>query len=329
MPFHIDDSNVYIVLATHNGERFLAEQIDSIQNQTFENWRLLVSDDASTDRSKQIVCAAAEEDSRIIVLESARSTPVGVIRNFSILLETALREGAHVCFVADQDDIWIRGKMEEQLSRFPQSGLETYARLVHSDLQIVNEEGDAIHKSFFGYRGLLPTPMRPLNQLLSLNFVTGCSVCVNRRLLELATPIPEEAIMHDWWMALVAAASGVIDYIAEPLVDYRQHEQNVIGAAGEQAALARLSGWRENWREGESEFMATFAQVSQLLDCLSEREPVGVETERILKEYLRLPGAGTIGRLRAAHHLELRQGKRLLRLVFYARLVLHEPQASW
>ena len=321
MSRQVDNNHVYIVLAAHNGERFLAEQLQSIREQSFENWRLLISDDASTDRSKQLVHGAAENDSRIAVLDRNETKPFGVTANFSILLEAALREGAHVCFIADQDDIWAPRKLEMQLGRFPQAGLERDSRLVHSDLRLVNERGELVHGSFFGYRGLEPMPELPLNQLLSLNFVTGCSVSVNRRLLELATPIPDKVIMHDWWLALVAAADGVIDYIEEPLVDYRQHGENVVGAAGEAHLIGRISQWRANWVKGSGEFRATFTQVSQLLQRLSGQDTSISEAERILQDYLRLPNLGARDRFRTAHLLRLRQGKSLLRLVFYLRLI--------
>lgn len=321
MSLEIDRRHVYIVMAVHNGERFLAEQIRSIREQTFENWRLLISDDASTDRSKELVGAAATEDSRITVLDRGGTKPLGVTANFSILLEAALREGARVCFISDQDDIWAPRKLEMQLARFPLAGLERSSRLVHSDLQLVDVEGEPLRRSFFEYRGIEPNPKLPLNQLLSLNFVTGCSVCINRRLLELATPIPEQAIMHDWWLALVAAADGEIDYIEEPLVGYRQHEENVIGAAGEKRLIARVSHWRVNWSKGTEEFQATFSQVSQLLDRLLGQNTSNGEAECILQDFLRIPDLATLDRIRAARQLKLRQGKCLLRLPFYVRLL--------
>jgi hypothetical protein len=315
------EENVYIVLATYNGERFLKKQIDSIRSQTFRDWHLLIGDDGSSDSTLEIALAAAREDSRIEVVPSRLAAPVGAVENFATLLDSAYKAGAHLCFVADQDDIWCDTKMAHQLRCFPQSGLENKALLVHSDLQLISDEGTTLFPSFFRHRGLTPVPCEPLNQLLSLNYVTGCSVCVNRSLLGLATPIPSGTIMHDWWLALGASACGEIKYVPDKLLAYRQHEHNVVGAAGEAAIIKRASRWRENWRRGNAEFQATFYQAEKLIARLQERHVLSSEAEETLGQYLGIMGQHRLGRILTAHRLGLRQGKMLLRLVFYWRLL--------
>lgn len=313
---------VYIVLATFNGSRFLQQQIDSIKNQTFSQWHLLIRDDRSTDSTANILRAAAKEDPRIEVLSCGEAAPVGAMRNFSILLESALAAGSELCFLADQDDVWLPDKMEIQLQHFPELGREENPLLVHSEMRIVDEIGQALAPSFFRLRNLTPKPDKPLNQLLSMNYVTGCSVCLNRRLLELAMPIPKKAIMHDWWLALVAATCGDIHYVSNPLLDYRQHEDNVIGAEGEEAAIRRVSHWGENWRRGETEFSATFDQVADLRCRLTEHRALSGEANDILIQYIGLSDRGLLGRAGTARRLELRQGKSLLRFIFYLHLLL-------
>lgn len=102
--------------------------------------------------------------------------------------------------------------------------------LVFSDLTVVNEQGETVSTSFANYQGLPDPQTQPLERLLYQNVVTGCTCCFNRQLLEIACPIPKEVVMHDHWLALCASVFGHSHYIDEPLVKYRQHGKNVVGA---------------------------------------------------------------------------------------------------
>jgi len=131
----------------------------------------------------------------------------------------------------DQDDFWLPDKIEITLNKmrdlekfFPDMPL-----LVHSDLKVVDSSLKTIDESFWKYQKLNPK-LKSLNNLLIQNNVTGCSVMINIKLKEVLKTIPYNAIMHDWWIALVASAFGVIDYIDQPLILYRQHKGNDIGA---------------------------------------------------------------------------------------------------
>jgi hypothetical protein len=102
--------------------------------------------------------------------------------------------------------------------------------LVHTDLAVVDRRLQPISPSFWRYQNIHPAGRETLNRLLAQNVVTGCSMMLNRALRERALPIPAEACMHDWWLALVAAAFGRITHLPEPTVLYRQHGGNDTGA---------------------------------------------------------------------------------------------------
>jgi hypothetical protein len=102
--------------------------------------------------------------------------------------------------------------------------------LIHTDLKVVDNNLNLINPSFRNYQNLDPNPQNLLPRLLVQNFVTGCTMMINKPLKDLIIPIPTQAIMHDWWIALTAASFGKIAYISEPTVLYRQHEQNTVGA---------------------------------------------------------------------------------------------------
>ncbi len=152
--------------------------------------------------------------------------------NFSRLL--AASEAPYVAF-CDQDDVWLPDKLSR--SRRAMTALErSHAAgaplLVHSDLEVVDDRLGLLSPSFWRYQKLDAATARHLNRLLVQNVVTGCTCLINRSLVERGTPVPAAAIMHDWWLALVACAFGGIGAIPRPTVRYRQHGGNDTGAQG-------------------------------------------------------------------------------------------------
>jgi hypothetical protein len=133
----------------------------------------------------------------------------------------------------DQDDVWLPHKIETTLSKMKEME-SSYGKgkpfLVHTDLKVVDEKLNLLSESLWCYQLSDPEKGGVLNRLLMQNIATGCSMMINRPLLDLALPIPAEAVMHDWWLALVAAAFGHIGFVAEPTTLYRQHGTSEIGA---------------------------------------------------------------------------------------------------
>ena len=116
--------------------------------------------------------------------------------------------------------------------------------IVHSDLEVVSEQNTVIAKSLISYQGL-EIERNSFPNLVISNLVTGCTALINEPLAEKALPIPEKAIMHDWWLALVASAFGKLVYLDIPLVHYRQHGNNTIGAKEfTKVSVVSMSLWR-------------------------------------------------------------------------------------
>lgn len=220
-----------MVLSAYNGGRHIAQQIDSIIGQSFRDWKLLVRDDGSSDNTREIVQTFAAKDPRISLVSDVKGN-LGPWASFGELFAIALELGAAYVFVADQDDVWLPGKMDEQLSIMRTSEeLSGTAQplLVHSDPQVVDENLQPIHPSFREFQRTSYDTRDPLRTLLIHNAVVGCTMAMNRALLRVALPIPPRA-WHDWWIALCAAATGTIRCTPTPTVLYRQHARNVIGA---------------------------------------------------------------------------------------------------
>ena len=123
---------VDVLLATYNGEKYLKEQIDSILEQTYSDFRLLISDDGSTDDTRKILEEYKNKDSRIQVF--FQESNLGVVKNFEFLLKKV--ESKYYMF-SDQDDIWKSEKIEKSLNKIQSDNCD----LVYSDLEVVDEEG--------------------------------------------------------------------------------------------------------------------------------------------------------------------------------------------
>jgi rhamnosyltransferase len=314
-------TNICIILATYNGAPYIEEQIESIQAQTCQDWILLVRDDGSTDGTVGILASLAAEDERINVLDETRVSSGGAVQNFGRLMEVGLETESCIFFLCDQDDVWEPHKLEAQIQEFPYLGREASSVLVHSDLAVVDAELNSIHTSMVDHMALDVCPSQPFGYLLSRNFVTGCATACNRRLLKEALPIPEGAIMHDWWLAIVASINGTILFKNEPLVNYRQHMTNTIGARGFWQGLDPSRNWFEGWRAGNSDFLETFEQADALLDRSNRHPEWPMARIKQLKIYTRLLQYSLCKRLWYARWLGLRQGSLLLRAIYCIRLL--------
>ncbi len=232
-----DPPSAGILLATRNGERFLPDQLDSILAQSHEHWRLLARDDDSSDRTTDILREYAARDRRIQVIPGGQQQ--GPTGNFSRLLTATPKAGP--CFFCDQDDVWPQNRLERMLNAFETRTADIppdTPALLHTDLRLIDSAGGEIAPSMHALVAANHPDHDPLGLLLAQNFVTGCSAMLNEPLRRLAAPIPAEAINHDWWCALVAAATGRIHYHAEPLTDHRRHAAN-------SNAISRAPGWRD------------------------------------------------------------------------------------
>lgn len=233
------NARIFVLLPLYNGARFLRPQLDSILAQSFDNTVILCRDDGSRDDSPNIVADYARRYPERFVLLHDSLGNLGARGSFSCLMEEALRlseaaphTGCTSYFaLADQDDLWHPQKLARLLDEM--LSLETHhtsvPALVHGDLRVVDENAQEMAPSMAAYQGLRPDLNSLAAQLMS-NTVTGCTALMNRALVELSTPVPPAAIMHDWWISLVASAFGRRVYLEEALADYRQHGNNTIGA---------------------------------------------------------------------------------------------------
>jgi glycosyltransferase involved in cell wall biosynthesis len=297
---------VEVLLATYNGERFLGEQIDSILNQDYANVRVLVRDDGSTDGTVAILehyAALFPDRFRIVPASEATGGPKW---NFLRLMQASTAD--YACF-ADQDDIWLPQKVTltmQAMKRLEAQWGNHLPLLAFTDLCVVNQQLEIQHASFWKLHHLNPQQANHFARLLGQNVVTGCTMMLNRPLLKLALRLPDEAHMHDGWVALLAAAFGRSEPVLTQTVLYRQHDRNVFGA-GERVSQLKLPKFRGH-------------QERQKLWQLSERQAKGM---------LRVHGAELPKNKRTTLEAFVRCGQSGNRLVRIGQVLRHGFYVPW
>jgi glycosyltransferase involved in cell wall biosynthesis len=278
---------VDIIMGTYNGEKYVAQQIRSILDQTYPHIRLIIRDDASSDQTGSILQDYASRYPHKITLVPTEER-LGIKGNFSHLLNQTT--APYVMF-SDQDDVWYFDKVAKTLAKMKETERlhPQLPVLIHTDLKVVDQNLHPIHASFWQYSGISPDLGKTLNRLLVQNVVTGCTTMINRSLANHVFSIPNEALMHDWWIALIAASFGQINFIPEPTICYRQHGKNTLGAK-QHSFLSHLKKGFKSLKEPDAK-LAFFHQHQQQTEAfLKTFQPkLKEEQKRALQTYLNLP----------------------------------------
>lgn len=211
-----------VILATHNGVRWLPHLLSSLARQTLAPVRLSILDDASTDGTWDIVRDAAMPGGQTVV--GCQEANAGAVRTFERLLSMVSTGYFALC---DQDDVWLPDKLEKSVSLLKSSG----ADLVYTDLEVVDENLGELAPSMWRLSNIVPVAGLALVPLILKNSVTGCTVVGRTSMLKKALPFPAGVPMHDWWLGLVAASGNGVAPLREATVLYRQHGGNEVGAA--------------------------------------------------------------------------------------------------
>jgi rhamnosyltransferase len=214
------NSKIDVLLSTFNGECFIVEQLDSILNQTYVNFNLIIRDDGSTDNTLAILDSYKKRDNRIFILNDSLGN-LGVVKSFEMLLNYSQ---ADYIFFADQDDVWFSEKINIFISKCLNHNIGS-ALLVYSDCLIadsnLNVTGKHLNRS---------SHSAGLNNCLFNFFVQGSCTMINKELKNLVLPFVDKVYVHDRYFHLMAELFGYILYVKEPTMYYRQHFNNQIGA---------------------------------------------------------------------------------------------------
>jgi glycosyltransferase involved in cell wall biosynthesis len=317
------DPVVCILLATHDGADHLPEQLASLAQQRYRRWALVAADDASTDGTAELLRrVAAREAIEIRALLELGPARAGPKATFDQLGRHARDTSFDYFAFCDQDDLWDPKKLQLQVRRLLALEQRHPGRpvLVYSDCTVVDRDGAALAGSFNRYAGIREPPAHDaLRALVRYNPIPGNTMLFNRRLLELAFPLPPEAWLHDWWTALVASALGAIGHVPHPLVAYRQHGRNTIGA---RRPLSGLRAAFVGYRAGGRAYCATFRQASALLGrAEAAGTPLPGERACFVAGFAALPGRPRTSRLQWVLGSRMRHPNRLGAIAFWVRML--------
>ena len=220
---------IIVLLSSYNGEKYLAEQLESLVSQENVEVELLVRDDGSKDSTIAIL----DEWQSKGKLTWYTSENLGPGRSFIHLLQTAAPDNYYA--FCDQDDVWLPNKLSITMEKMRDVELANPGKpvIVHTDMNVVDENLNVIHESFWRSSGLRPDILRTFPYLCTCNSVNGCTIVMNSAARELILEkyVEHDIIIHDVISALtVAYYGGIIDYVDVPTVLYRQHSSNVVGA---------------------------------------------------------------------------------------------------
>jgi len=250
-----------ILLATYNGEKYIKEQLESILNQTYANFNLLISDDKSTDNTVEILKEYEKKDNRIKVF--TQETNLGYIKNFEFLLKQVTSE---YYMLSDQDDVWHKDKVSKSYDKLTKENLD----LVFCDLEVVDKDLNTIHNSMFRFLKIDKRIKKYDDyRLIYLdNCVTGCTIISRKKFLDLILPLPSTTkyLVHDYWIALVISMHGKFSYIDEPLIKYRQHGNNEIGTDKISTKFSKFSDVRDLFINVKTERFTAFVDNDRVFD---------------------------------------------------------------
>lgn len=283
---------ITIIMAVYNGQEYIREQLESLKDQTYTEWRLVIRDDHSSDKTAEIVKKFSDEVEQEVIFKVNEKPSGSAKNNFALLINDA-KESDYVMF-CDQDDIWKKDKIEITFNKMKQAE-ERYGRdfplLVHGDVEVIDENGNINADSMFEMSHINADSKLP--QILIQNHVTGCTMMCNKKLIagisEYASS--EYIIMHDYLAALYASVFGKIEVIKKPLLSYRQHSGNSVGAKNNNNPvylLKRLANGRKSYKEAME---TSRNQVKFFVEIYREE----LAAEKYCKEYELMSGYASLG----------------------------------
>lgn len=215
-------------MATYNGEKYIEEQLDSIINQTYENWELLIRDDGSNDKTIEILEKYTEIYPDKIILIRDNFNNLGACYNFLRLLE--LSSAQYIMF-SDQDDIWLKNKIKLTFDEMLRTEY-IYHDLpiaIHTDLRVIDSDKNTIYNSYYKSIKLNPKKQTQLGHVLIRSSLTGCTSMINKKLASIIIPYPKGILMHDLWICFISNIFGKSIFIDKQTILYRIHNSNTVG----------------------------------------------------------------------------------------------------
>lgn len=221
----MENPKLCILLASYNGEKYISEQLDSIINQTYKNWELIIRDDGSKDETVTILNKYEKKDERIKILRDDKGN-LGFLKNFEELLFNAKEE---FILFSDQDDFWLKNKLEKFVEKIRDLDEKVLSKplLIHCNSLVCDDKLEIIKEEFIDSKIAKKTNS---NIYFFEYIVQGSTSMVNKKMIKESLPFLKNVTLHDRYFHLLSQFLGTRVFIDESLVKYRQHERNEIGA---------------------------------------------------------------------------------------------------
>jgi glycosyltransferase involved in cell wall biosynthesis len=250
--------DISIVLAVYNGEKFLKEQVDSILRQEDVYIKeLIIVNDCSDDTSADILAGYKNRYDFIELLENEKN--IGPVGSF---IKGARRATATYIAFADQDDIWMDDKLSLSVQIMNKIDKENKPAVVFTDLQLISENGEKMASSFWELYKIRPGENDFFTVLFG-NIVTGCTMMINRLMLEEFIHMPLTVQMHDHWIALIAFSFGNLNYSTEKTVLYRVHGNSVTNK-NRVTLNEKIANFFDAWFNKNAVFLKGYIQQGKL-----------------------------------------------------------------
>ena len=260
---------VEILLATYNGERYIREQLDSILSQDYESWVVRACDDASTDDTYNILKEYQEKHPDKFIVARNEIGFGSAKKNFLNLFKNSTCDYIMCC---DQDDVWLPNKISLTLQTMEEKEQSDTPVLVHTDLKVVDANLNVLSESFFEHSNFRKE--FELNEILIQNFVTGCTMMMNRPMVDLMSRVDncDRILMHDWVASILAACVGNVAFVDVPTMLYRQHAINSVGAKKYGFALFLSKVKEAKMKQSLVDTTVQAAEIAKLYQDILDKE---------------------------------------------------------
>lgn len=247
-----NNEKIAILMATYNGENYISEQVESIISQTYTNWELIIRDDGSTDNTLEILSRYQKIDKRIRIIKDDVGN-LGQCLNFNELMKH-VKKHSYIMF-SDQDDVWEKNKIEASINAI--KGLENTCKkntpvLVYTNYDVsdsqLNYRKRVYKQNHYEIKHAIAS------RLLVQNWIMGCTMIINNKLLKDSIDIPIEAENHDNWIALIASLTGEIGYLDDVTMIHRVHSTNVTTRSDTSKFSNRINRVMKRFQDNEASF---------------------------------------------------------------------------
>lgn len=280
---------VSIALATYNGSKYLNKQLLSIINQTLLPEEIIVVDDCSRDNTVEIINEIKKTFPNIHLYLNSEN--LGVVKTFKKAISKC---NCNIIALCDQDDIWEVNKLQlcvEGLKK--NTSNNTVPSIVFTDLKMMDEQENLLGSTFWEVQGYQPSKIN-FERLLIGNIVTGCTIVMNESMKSEIVNMPDNTIMHDYWIAILALGIGNFIPLDCSPIKYRMHS-NSVTVKSKISFLQRIKLFMNIFFDTQRTYLeGNILQAEQILKVYESR--LSLENQRHLKKFVSLGNKNNISR---------------------------------